>query len=95
MCMWFLLACLDRVTFISDSSFALSILALKFGVCMCYFLIGNYPHLEEKDYIWIFHELLGARQHRPKNNEKNKPSSLIVMILQYAKNLWLNFFTIQ
>ena len=27
-----------------------------------------------------------------KNSEKNKPSSLIVMILQYIKNLRLNFF---
>ena len=42
--------------------------------------------------MWIFHDLLDARQHSQKSSEKNKPSSFIVMILQYTKNIWLNFF---
>ena len=42
--------------------------------------------------MWIFHDLLGAREHSQKNSEKNKPSSLIVMILQYTKSLQLKFF---
>ena len=52
----------------------------------------NWPNLEEKDQIWNFHDLLGGRQHSQKNNEKNKSSSLSVMILHYTKNLQLNFF---
>ena len=39
-----------------------------------------------------FHDLLGARQHSQKSSEKKKPSSLIVMILQYTRNLRLKFF---
>ena len=42
--------------------------------------------------MWIFHDLLGARQNIQKSSEKNKPSSLIVMILQCTKNLHLKFF---
>ena len=38
------------------------------------------------------HDLLGARQHSQKSSEKYKPSSLIVTILQYTKNLWLKFY---
>ena len=36
-----------------------------------------------------FHDLLGARQYSQKISEKKIPSSLIVMILQYIKNLQL------
>ena len=43
--------------------------------------------------MWSFHDLLGTRQHGQKSSEKNKPSSSIVMILQYTKNLWLKFFS--
>ena len=39
----------------------------------------------------FFMILLGAKQHSNEKNEKNKPSSWIVMILQYTKNLELNF----
>ena len=40
-----------------------------------------------------FHDLLGASEHNKKNSEKNKPSSIIVMILQYTYlNLWLYLF---
>ena len=33
------------------------------------------------------HDLLSGSQHSQKSSEKNKPPSLIVMILQYTKNL--------
>ena len=55
-------------------------------------LMRNWPNLQEKDQMWIFHDLLGAREHSQKSNEKNKPASLIVMILQYTKNIWLKLF---
>ena len=61
-------------------------------VCVT-FLIKNWPNSKEKDQIWIFHDLLGARQHSLKRSEKNKPSSLIVMILQYIKNIQLKRFS--
>ena len=60
---------------------------------MCYFSnkkLGIFARKE--DQIWIFHDLLSARQHSQKNNEK-KPLALIVMIIQYTKNLQLNFIT--
>ena len=60
------------LTFISYSSFILLVVALKFGECMCYFLIRNWPNLEKKDQMWIFHDLLGARQHSQKSSKKNK-----------------------
>ena len=66
---------------------------MEFGVRMCYFsnkILAKF--CKKKDQIWIFHDLLGARQHYQKNSEKNKPSSLIVMILQFAKNLKLKIF---
>ena len=44
------------------------------------------------DQIWIFHDLLGARQHNQKSNEKNKPSYLIVLILQYNKESMVEIF---
>ena len=56
-------------------------------------LIRDWPNCKKKDQIWIFHDLLGARHHSQKSNEKNKPSPLIVMILQYTKNLRLKFFS--
>ena len=55
-------------------------------------LIRNWSNLQKKNQIWIFHDLIIARQYSQKNSEKNKPSSLIVMILQITKNLWLKFF---
>ena len=77
----------------SDSSFILLVVVLKFGVYMCYFSNKKLAKFaRKKNQIWIFHDLLGARQHSQKNSEKNKPSSLIVMILQYTKNLCLKFF---
>ena len=64
-------------------------MALKFGVCSVTFLIRNWPNF---NIVKKIHDLLGARQHSKKRSEKEKPSSLIVMILQYTKNLWLNSF---
>ena len=80
------------LTFISNSSFILLVVALKFDYVCVTFLIIFLPNLKENDQIWIFHDLLGARQHSQKISEKNKPSSFIIMILQYTKNLLLNFF---
>ena len=51
----------------------------------------NWPNLQEKGSNMDFHDLLGAKQHSKKNSEKNKLSSLIVVILQYTKNLQLKF----
>ena len=75
------------LTFISDSSFILLVVALKFGMCMCYFSNKKLAKFGKKDHIWIIYVLIGARQHSQKGSEKNKPSFLIVMILQYTKNL--------
>ena len=81
------------LTFISDSSFILGVVALKFGVYMCYFSNKEFAKFaRKKNQIWIFHDLLSARQHSQKSSENNKPSSLIIMILQYTKNLQLKFF---
>ena len=53
----------------------------------------NWPNLQEKrPNMVLFHDLLGASQHSKKGSEKIKPSSLIVMILYYTKNLQLKLF---
>ena len=56
------------------------------------FLIRNGPNLQEKGQNMHFHDFLSPRQYSQNSNEKNKPSFLIVMILQCTKNLPLNFF---
>ena len=38
-------------------------------VCIT-FLIRNWLNFQEKDQIWIFHDLLGASQHSQKRSEK-------------------------
>ena len=63
-------------------------MALKFGVSMCYFSNQKLAKFARKKTKYGFF-ILGARKHSKKNSEKNKPSSLIVMISQYTKNLRL------
>ena len=51
------------LTFISDSSFILLVVVLKFDVHMCYFSNKKLAKFGKKDQIWIFHDLLSARQY--------------------------------
>ena len=68
-------------------------MAPKLGECMCYFSNEKLAKFARKKIKYGFlHDLLGARQHSQKSSEKNKPSSLIIMILQYTKNLQLKCF---
>ena len=68
-------------------------MALKFGVCMCYLSNKKLAKFARKRTKYeFFPDLLGTRQHSQKSSGKNNPSSLIVLILQFTKNLRMKFF---
>ena len=82
------------LTFISNSSFILSILASKFGVCVYYFLNIKLEKFRRKKTTYGFFMIyLVLDDIVKKEMKKNKPSSLIVMILQCIKDLCLKLFS--
>ena len=47
---------------------------------------------KKKDQIWIFHDLLGARQHSQKSSEKKKPFMFGCYDLAIYKESKVEFF---
>ena len=61
---------------------------------MCYFFNKRLAKFARKRTTYVFFMIYCVLDNTIKNTElKNKPSSLIVMILQYTKNLSLKFFS--
>lgn len=80
------------LTFKSNLIFILCIVAMKFGVCMCYFFNKKLAKLWKKnDVIKFFLDLLGAKQYSKKNSE-NKNFSFNCYNLTIYKESMVEFF---